>query len=116
MRESQLQTRLLKELKKHGWFYKASDRYRAGIPDVIGCYKGRFAAIELKVAPNKPTPLQHYELKAIYREGGHANVVSYNNKTKLYYTSTTEHKTLGDLVKCILKQILSNTKESASKQ
>jgi len=115
MRESQLQTKILKELKKVGWFYKASDRYRAGIPDIIGCYKGRFAALELKVLPNKITPLQDYELKAIYREGGHANVVSYSNKTKLYYTSTTEHTTLGDLVQCILKQILSSIKGSVSK-
>ena len=115
MRESQLQTSLLKALKQHGWFYKASDRYRAGIPDIIGCYKGRFVALELKVFPNKITPLQDYELKAIYREEGHANVVSYNNKTKLYYTSTTEHTTLGELITCILKQILSNTKGSALK-
>jgi hypothetical protein len=115
MNESQLQTKLLKGLKKHGWFYKASDRFRAGIPDVIGCYQGRFAALELKVAPRKVTPLQHYELKAIYREGGHANVVSYNNKTKLYSTSTTEHTTLGDLIQCILKQILSSIRPSASK-
>ena len=115
MRESQLQTNLLKELHKVGWFYKASDRFRAGIPDIIGCYKGRFVGLELKVEPNKPTPLQQYELKAIYREGGSAQVVSYNNKTKLYKAYDTEHKTMGDLIKCILKHVHLNIKDSASK-
>jgi len=113
MYESQLQTSLLKHLRKVGWFYKASDRFRAGIPDIIGCYKGRFVALELKVEPNKPTPLQEYELKAIYREGGSAQVVSYNNKTKLYKTENTEHKTLEELVQCILRLILSSTKSNA---
>ena len=113
MRESQLQTSLLRALKKHGWFYKASDRYRAGVPDVIGCYQGRFVALELKVEPNKPTPLQEYELKAIYREGGSAQVVSYNNKTKRYKTGNTEHKTLEETIECILRLILSSTKANA---
>ena len=112
MLESQFQTKLLKELRKYGWFYKASDRYRAGIPDIIGCCNGMFIAIELKVEPNKPTPLQNYEMKAIYREGGNVKVASYNNKTKRYYVNNTEHKTPGDLVKCILKQILSSTKKN----
>jgi len=112
MYESQLQTSLLKHLRKVGWFYKASDRFRAGIPDIIGCYKGRFVALELKVEPNKPTPLQEYELKAIYREGGSAQVVSYNNKTKLYKANNTEYEKLGDLVKCILKQNPLSTKKN----
>ncbi len=116
MNESLLQRKLLKALKEYGWFYKASDRFRAGIPDVIGCVQGRFVALELKVHPRKVTPLQDYELKAIYREGGNVQVVSYNNKTKLYKTNDTEQTTMGELVQCILKQILSTTKGSASKQ
>ena len=118
MRESQLQSKLLKELHTVGWFYKASDRFRAGIPDIIGCYKGRFVGLELKVDSNKPTPLQMYELKRILREDGSAQVISYNNKTKLYKSDNgtlREHKTMGDLVQCILKQILSSTKGSVSK-
>jgi hypothetical protein len=116
MLESQLQSKLLKELRKHGWFYKASDRYRAGVPDIIGCCRGRFVALELKIEPNRPTPLQEYEMKAIYREDGYVNVVSYNNKTKTYKTKDTEHTTLGETVQCILKQIHSNIKGSVSKK
>ena len=115
MREAQLQTKLLKELKNHGWFYKASDRYRAGIPDIIGCYQGRFLALELKVEPNKPTKLQEYEIKQIKKADGSAQVISYSNKTKLYYADNTEHQTLGDLIQCILKQSLSSTNENVFK-
>ena len=74
-----------------------------------------FVALELKVEPRKVTPLQDYELKAIYREGGSAQLVSYNNKTKIYKTNDTENTTMGELVQCILKQILSTTKGNASK-
>ena len=115
MRESQLQSKLLRELQKIGWFYKASDRFRAGVPDVIGCIKGSFVALELKVEPRKVTPLQQYELTNIYREGGNAQVVSYNNKTKLYKAYDTEHTTMGDLIKCILKHVHLSIKDSASK-
>lgn len=116
MLESNLQSKILKLLKGVGWFYKASDRYRAGIPDIVGCYKGRFLALELKIEPNRPTPLQTYELNNIYREGGSAHVISYSNKTKLYKANNTEYAKLGDLIQCILKQSLSNIKGSASKQ
>jgi len=115
MLESQLQTKILKELKKVGWFYKASDRFRAGIPDVIGCIKGTFVALELKVEPRKVTPLQLHELTNIYREGGNAQVVSYNNKTKLYKAYDTEHETMGDLIKCILRHVHLSIKNNASK-
>ena len=79
MRESQLQTKLLKELKKHGWFYKASDRYRAGIPDIIGCYQGSFFGIECKAGKNKPTALQEKNLRDIAKSGGIALVINEDN-------------------------------------
>ena len=114
MIESQLQTKLLKALKPYGWFYKASDRFRAGIPDVIGCYMGRFIALELKIEPNKPTKLQTYEINAILEKGGTALVVSYNNKTKLYKSGNEEFKTIGETVQCILRQSLLNTNVNVS--
>jgi len=109
MLEKQLQSKILKALRPYGWFYKASDRFRAGVPDIIGCYTGRFIAIELKIEPNKPTPLQKHELNAIYREGGNTQVVSYDNKTKRYNANNTEYQTLEDTIQCILRQSLSNT-------
>ena len=48
---------------------------RAGIPDLLICYKGRFIAVELKARKGKATPLQEYELKRIRSAGGLAFVL-----------------------------------------
>jgi hypothetical protein len=116
MKESQLQAKLLKALKPYGWFYKASDRFRAGVPDIIGCYRGKFVALELKIIPNVPTKLQEYEIKRIMEEGGSAQIISYDNSTKLYKADTTEYSEIGDLVQCILKRILSSISSTVSSQ
>jgi len=58
------------------WVYKTNDRFTSGIPDLIICAWGRLVAIELK-APGKPCrgePIQEYQLDAIVRAGGRANV------------------------------------------
>ncbi len=54
------------------WFYKACDRFRAGLPDLILNCTGIFCGIELKVGKNKPTKLQEYEIKQIIKYGGKA--------------------------------------------
>lgn len=46
-----------------------------GIPDFIGHYKGRFFAIEAKVAKKDPTALQQHQLSAINISGGESFVV-----------------------------------------
>jgi Holliday junction resolvase len=48
---------------------------RSGIPDIIGCHKGRFIAIECKAGKNTTTALQRRELNAITAAGGFAAVV-----------------------------------------
>ena len=85
MTESQATTSLLRRLKDHGYFWKASDRFKAGIPDIIGCYLGRFIAIEVKVDYNKPTPLQVNVMNEIVKNTGYAAVVTYSNKHKLWH-------------------------------
>ena len=47
----------------------------AGIPDVIGCYRGRFIGIEAKVGNNKPSEIQKAKIKMIQKAGGYASVV-----------------------------------------
>lgn len=43
----------------------------AGVPDIIGCYRGRFIAFECKRdATGKPTRLQAYMMKKIKDAGG----------------------------------------------
>lgn len=58
------------------YFFAPANGYgRAGIPDIIVCYKGKFLAIECKAGYNKPTPLQEREITAIHKAGGAAMVV-----------------------------------------
>lgn len=59
------------------WYLKTiSNGYqRAGIPDLLICYKGRFLGVELKAKKGKATPLQEYELKQIRQSGGLAFVL-----------------------------------------
>jgi Holliday junction resolvase len=98
--ESQATTQLLKALKEHGWFYKAADRYTAGVPDIIGLCDGRFCGIEMKIDSNRPTALQVFTLKAIDRNGGFTGIVTYSNKRKdwMFEGETYQFK---DLV-CVL--------------
>ena len=49
---------------------------RSGIPDIIGCYEGRFIAIECKAGKGKTTALQERELIAICNAGGFTFVVN----------------------------------------
>ena len=53
------------EFKVHGSAYM-----KAGIPDIISCYKGRFIGIECKVGKNKPSKLQEEHRNMILTSGG----------------------------------------------
>lgn len=48
----------------------------AGIPDLVGCYKGIFVGIEVKLDYNKPSKLQEAKLKMINKAGGEG-IVAY---------------------------------------
>lgn len=52
-------------VKQHGSVYTT-----AGIPDLLICVRGRFAAIELKAPKGKTTPAQAYQLSKIAQAGG----------------------------------------------
>jgi Holliday junction resolvase len=65
-------------IKKHDayHFFAAANGYgRAGIPDIIVCYKGYFLGIECKAGKNTTTALQEREIAHIHRAGGSAMVV-----------------------------------------
>ena len=65
----------LKEMTGVYYFYPVTSGYgRSGVPDIVGCYKGKFFGIECKAGKNKPTALQHKELDAIRNSGGIALV------------------------------------------
>ena len=115
MLESQYQTKLLQKLKPHGWFHKVHDTFKAGIPDIVGVVSGIFVAIELKVDDRKVTPLQWWTLQQIAAEGGYAQIVRYNNKTRKHYIGSNEFDKLEEVVECILKQSLLLTSSSVLK-
>ena len=70
---------ILKELNV--WFFMppANGYGRAGIPDFVGCLRGRFIAIEAKAGKGKTTALQDREIERINSSGGYAVVVNEHN-------------------------------------
>ena len=46
------------------------------MPDIVGCYKGKFFGIECKAGKNTPTALQEKNLSDIALAGGVAAVVN----------------------------------------
>ena len=82
MNETQLKIKVLRWLRKEfpeGFFWKSSDSFTAGIPDIIGCIKSRMIAIELKAGKNKATVLQKYTIKKLGAAGAITGVC-YNLK------------------------------------
>ena len=57
------------------WFFKVQQVALGGIPDIIGCWNGKFFAWELKSKCGKPSKLQLYILEKIKDAGGHTAVV-----------------------------------------
>jgi hypothetical protein len=56
---------------------------RSGIPDIIGCYQGRFIAIECKAGKGQLTALQAREIGSIKAAGGFVFVARENNLEEL---------------------------------
>ena len=52
---------------------------RSGVPDIVGCHKGRFFAIECKAGKGTTTALQDKNIKEIEKAGGRVIVVNENN-------------------------------------
>jgi len=80
--EAKVKKVVVKQLKELGayYFYPVTGGYGgSGVPDIIGCYEGRFFGIECKAGGNKPTPLQEKNLTDISNNGGIAVVVNENN-------------------------------------
>lgn len=69
-------------LKKNGayYFYPVTGGYgSSGVPDIVGCYKGYFFAVECKAGSGRTTALQDKSLDEIRRNGGVAIVVNESN-------------------------------------
>ena len=81
-KENAVKRKLKKHLEEIGAYHFSpqSGIYgRSGIADVIGCYKGRFFALECKAGGNTTTALQEKELQKVRDRGGFACVVDETN-------------------------------------
>jgi len=80
--ETKVKRKVTDILKKYDayYFFPASNGFgRAGIPDIIACYRGQFIAVECKAGKNITTALQRRELGAIEDAGGYALVINETN-------------------------------------
>jgi Holliday junction resolvase len=76
---------ILKELRAY-YFYPVTGGYGgSGVPDIVGCYHGKFFGIECKAGKGKLTALQVKNLDSIGAMGGIALVVNENNIDDVRY-------------------------------
>lgn len=81
-KEALVKKRLKKQLDEMGIYHFSpfqAGMGRAGIPDVIGCYRGLFVAFECKAGKGKTTLLQEREIAAIRTAKGLAFVINEEN-------------------------------------
>ena len=71
------QSGILKYLQslKGCWVTKISFANERGVPDVLGCYKGKFFAFEVKSGKGVATPIQKAQIDRIHVAKGVAHVV-----------------------------------------
>lgn len=95
MKESQLQSKILTALRKHGgWWvkYHAGQYAKAGVPDILGVYKRRFVAMEVKRPNTKVTKLQAATLQAIRKHGIAVVVRSVDEALRVLYIIDAKDK------------------------
>jgi len=80
--EKKVKTKVVAILKEFGayYFYPVTGGYGAsGVPDIVGCYNGKFFAVECKAGKGKTTALQDKNINQIHQQGGKAIVVNEDN-------------------------------------
>ena len=80
--EAKVKKKIVQQLQDIGayYFYPVTSGYgSSGIPDIVGCYQGKFFAIECKAGKNQPTRLQQLQLAKIELAGGATLVVNEGN-------------------------------------
>lgn len=84
--EKRVKQAVIKQLKELGayYFYPVTGGYGAsGVPDIVGCYYGRFFAFECKAGNNKPTPLQQKNIDQIIGMKGIVAVINETNQDQV---------------------------------
>ena len=91
--EGKVKKKVAEMLKKYGayYFFPAMGAFgRAGIPDIVGCYRGAFFSVECKAGKGKTTAIQEAEIEKIQRARGYAFVINEHNMD-LLETYLKEH-------------------------
>ena len=86
--EGKVKKKVVAYLKEIGayYFFPATGGYgKSGVPDIVGCYKGKFFGIECKAGKNTPTALKENELKRIMQAGGIATVTKEDTINSISY-------------------------------
>ena len=60
--------------ESHAVTYTPSPYGKRSVSDILGCYKGRYVAIEIKIGKDTPTPLQKRFLRKVQEAQGFARV------------------------------------------
>lgn len=84
--EKNFENKIKKILKERGaWFLKTFSNgiQRAGVPDLLVCYRGRFIGIEVKAEKGVISPLQIRELSQISGADGYVLVIRPSNLNDL---------------------------------
>lgn len=79
--ETLFQDKVLRYLKEVGGYWvkiHVSSFTSKGVPDIVGCYKGKFIAFELKRPDGKGrlSKLQEYNIELINLAGGYATSIN----------------------------------------
>lgn len=94
MTERQLKEKVIYMIRQefpNVFFWKTSERFTSGIPDIVGCIEGRFFAIELKAARNKPSKIQDYTLKKIREAGGHGFLAYNLSQIRMFFNNFEDY-------------------------
>ena len=97
--EKKVKQQGMQALKHMGayYFYPVTGGYgRSGVPDIVGCWEGRFFGIECKAGKNLPTALQLKNLKEITDSGGIALVINEENMSSTASLITGQVQTNSD--------------------
>jgi Holliday junction resolvase len=71
MNEQDIQRKITKWLEKEGaYVVKVIQANRAGVADILCCWKGQFVAIEVKTPRGRVAPLQEYHASLVVKAGG----------------------------------------------
>lgn len=84
--EGRVKERVKKLLKHYNAWYcmpVAGPYGRNGVPDIIGCYRGRFFCIETKAGRNKATELQTAQMVRVTEAGGVSFLINEHNMDEL---------------------------------